>query len=325
MGLAGLGAVRDALNKRIMKKDAAEFYTLDADATGIEAKKAEALYSYKGEKGYMPMLGFLFEPGLCIYDEFRDGNTAPAFGQLGFYKECKNRMPEGKRIGRYRADSASYQAELINELEADGVKWAITADLDKAVKAVIAGIPEEEWKEPEKGCGYEIAEAVHSMNHTKKAFRLVIKREPRRQGKLFESETYFHHAVATNWDGTEKTALEAIQWHNQRGQAENFNKELKIGFGMERMPCGQTEANAVFFRIGVIAYNLFLGFKRLSCPASWAKHTITTFRWKMMQVAGRIVKHAGSIILRIVDGVGKLELFAGIRQKIFELNLAIDL
>lgn len=325
LGLTGLGAVRDALNKRIMKKDAAQEYTLDADATGIEAEKAEALYSYKGEKGYMPMLGFIYDLGLCVYDEFREGNTAPAFGQSGFYRECKRRMPEGKRIGRYRADSASYQSELINELEADGVKWAITADLDKAVKAVIAEMPEEEWKEPEKGCGYEIAESVHSMNHTKKAFRLVVKRELRRQGKLFESETYFHHAVATNWDDTEKTALEAIQWHNQRGQAENFNKELKIGFGMERMPCGQTEANAVFFRIGVIAYNLFLGFKRLSCPVSWAKHTITTFRWKMIQVAGRIVKHAGSIILRIVDGVGKLGLFAGIRQKIFELNLAADL
>lgn len=44
-----------------------------------------------------------------------------------------------------------------------------------------------------------------------------------------------------------------MPWHNHRGQAENFNKELKNGFGMERMPCGQTGANAVFFGIGVIA------------------------------------------------------------------------
>jgi hypothetical protein len=73
-------------------------------------------------------------------------------------------------------------------------------------------------------------------------------------------------AVATNWAEQEKDAKEALQWHNERGEAENFNKELKIGFAMERMPCGQTEANAIFFRIGVIAYNLFIGFKRLSCP-----------------------------------------------------------
>jgi len=67
---------------------------------------------------------------------------------------------------------------------------------------------------------------------------------------------------------------------------------------MERMPCGQSYANAVFFRIGVLAYNLFIGFKRLCCPESWMRQTIVTFRWKTVQVAGRIVRHAGQTILR---------------------------
>ncbi len=303
MGLKGLGKVRDKLNQRILNRDKTEAYTLDADATGITAEKADAFYSYTGDKGYMPMLGFLYELKLCIYDEFREGNTAPAFGQKSFYRECKARMPKGKRIGYYRADSASYQADLINELETDGVKWAITADLDRSVKALITGIPDGHWREPVKDCGYEIAEAVHTMNQTKKAFRLVIKRELRRQENLFETGKYFHHAVATNWDEQQKDTGEVLQWHNQRGEAENFNKELKIGFGMERMPCGQTEANAVFFRIGVIAYNLFVGFKRLSCPESWIKHTIATFRWKMIQVAGRIVKHSGNIFLKLTGKI----------------------
>jgi len=323
-GLNGLGVVRDKLNHRMMKRDKREAYTLDADAMGIIAGKADAFYTYKGDKGYMPMAGFLFELKLCIYDEFREGNTAPAFGQKGFYRECKARMPKGKRIGYYRADSASYQAELINDLETDGVKWAITADMDQAVKTVIASIPDEQWIEPVKGCGYEIAETIHTMNHTKKAFRLVIKRELRKQENLFEQGKYFHHAVATNCDEQEKDANEVLQWHNERGEAENFNKELKIGFGMERMPCGQTEANAVFFRIGVIAYNLFIGFKRLSCPELWLKHTIATFRWKMIQVAGRIVKHSGSIFLKLAVDLEKLELFKGIRKSIFELSLVLD-
>jgi len=36
---------------------------------------------------------------------------------------------------------------------------------------------------------------------------------------------------------------------------------LKIGFVMERTPCGQFAANAQLFRIGVLAYNLFIRFK----------------------------------------------------------------
>lgn len=322
MGLKGLGKVRDVINHRIMKRDERKDYTLDADAMGIAAEKAEALYTYKGNKGYMPMVGYLFEIGICIYDEFREGNVAPAFGQVGFYRECKRRVPEGKRIRFYRADSASYQALLINGLEEEGVKWVITADLDTAVKEAIALIPDNQWREPVKGCGYEIAETIHTMDKTDKAFRLVIKREKRGQGELFEGERCFHHVVATNLGEEEKDAYQVLQWHNQRGQAENFNKELKIGFGMERMPCGQMEANAVFFRIGVIAYNLFIGFKRLSCPDVWIRHRRATFRWKMIQVAGRIVRHAGEIILKLAIDIKGLDLFQGIRLKIFELSLA---
>lgn len=42
----------------------------------------------------------------------------------------------------------------------------------------------------------------------------------------------------------------------------------------------------------------------------------------MIQIAGRIVKHSGSISLNIASGIEKLELFIGIGQKIFELDLA---
>jgi hypothetical protein len=325
-GLKGPGRVRDRINGRILKRDGIKEYTLDADVTEIIGEKADALFTYHGNKGYMPMLGYLYETPLCIYDEFREGNIAPAFGQKEFYLQCKQRMPRGKKVGYYRADSASYQAELFNQLEGDGVTYAITVDQDQAVKKVIGLIDQKDWKEPVPGCGHEIAETVHCMNGTKKAFRLVIKREVRRQGGLFEGKGvgYFYHAVATNWLEEEKNTEEVLKWHNQRGQPENFNKELKIGLGMERMPCGQTHANAVFFRIGVIAYNLFIGFKRLSCPESWAKHTLATFRWKMVQVAGRIVKHAGETVLKLMIDLEKLELFRNIRRKSFELSLCPD-
>jgi hypothetical protein len=273
----------------------------------------------------MPMLGFLYENPVCLLDEFREGNVSPAFGQKEFYLQCKERMPRGKRIGYYRGDSASYQASLFNQLEEDGVIYGITVDQDKAVKSAIAMIPRGAWKEPVKGCGYELGETVHCMNETKKAFRLVVKREIRRQGELFEKGgPYFYHTVASNWSEEEKNTEEVLRWHNQRGQAENFNKELKIGLGMERMPCGQTYANAVFFRIGVLAYNLFIGFKRLSCPESWVRHTIATFRWKMVQVAGRIVKHAGEVVLKLMIDLEKWELFQGIRKKSFELSVCPD-
>ena len=49
-------------------------------------------------------------------------------------------MPECDQIARYRTDSASYQAELINALETDQVRWIIAANQDVTGKAVIAGL-----------------------------------------------------------------------------------------------------------------------------------------------------------------------------------------
>lgn len=148
----------------------------------------------------------------------------------------------------------------------------------------------------------------------------MVKREERRQHNLFDGERYFHYAVATNLP-EEKSALDVLTWHNQRGQAENFNKELKIGFGQDQMPCGQIHANAVYFRIGVIAYNLFVGFRRLACPAAWSRHTITTFRWKLVQIAGRIVHHAGQVVLKLAAGTDLLALAHGIRRRCYEESL----
>jgi hypothetical protein len=54
------------------------------------------------------------------------------------------------------------------------------------------------------------------------------------------------------------------------------------------------------------------------------KQTIATFRWKMVQVAGRIVKHAGELVLKLMIDLEKLELFKGIRRRSFDLSLWPD-
>jgi len=81
LGIEGMDRVRDKINERILKRDGITKYTLDADATEIIGEKADALFTYNGNKGYMPMLGFLYETPVCIYDEFREGNVSPQSGQ----------------------------------------------------------------------------------------------------------------------------------------------------------------------------------------------------------------------------------------------------
>ncbi len=101
---------------------------------------------------------------------------------------------------------------------------------------------------------------------------------------------------------------------------ENFIKELKNGFGMNQMPCGQTYANAVFFRIGVLAYNIFIGLRNIIYPHNPFKQTIETMRFKIINVAGKIVNHARQFILKIYGGIELLQKFIDIRNKIYDFK-----
>ena len=64
----------------------------------------------------------------------------------------------------------------------------------------------------------------------------------------------------------------------------------------------------MFFRIGVIAYNLFLALKLLGLPAWWHTSTIATVRWKLYQVAARLVYHARQVVLKLATSVDKINL-----------------
>ena len=86
------------------------------------------------------------------------------------------------------------------------------------------------------------------------------------------------------------------------------------------MPCGDSGAHAVLFRIGVLASNLFIGVKRLASPAAWASQTITTVRWKLVQVAGRMLRHAGQVVLRVVLDADTLACWQRIRSQCWVLS-----
>ena len=314
-GLWGLGKVNTYEVTEVLRRDNRTEYTLDTDASLIEAEKAEAQWSYQKEKGYQPLLGFLFELGLALGDEFRNGNVPAGARAVEFLDFCVQMMPKGKRIRYYRSDSAAYQAGVINYCFGHDMLFSITADQDEAVKAAIKGIKVEEWQPYEKD--REIAETIHTMNKTREAFRLIVQRWRKLQGELFNPDPYCYRVIATN---REEPAEEVIKLHNQRGQVENYIKELKNGFGMDWMPCGETYANAVFFRIGVIAYNLFQALKLLGLPAWWRTATIATVRWRLYQVAARLVYHARQVLLRLATSAGKINLFRQVRYRCFQVG-----
>ena len=298
-GLAGAEGIQQVSRELVSGclREEPEELILDVDATEIEAEKQEAAWTHHHVKGYMPLLGYV--NGVCVGHEFREGNQSPGAGILEFARSCETALPEGKRI-YFRSDSAAYQAAVINHYRQPGRRFTITADLDAAVKREIRNLPETAWQPYRTAEGVasdrEIAETVHSMNGTEQAFRLLVLRWPNPQPNLFEAERQCYHAVATN---REEPACEVIWKHNARGNCENWHKELKIGLAMEQMPCGEFEANAMYFASGVLAYNLAQLLKRRVLPESYRTVTGATLRWKLYRLAGKLVRHARGWMLQI--------------------------
>lgn len=284
-GLDGLEAVQRDLLRQGMENDATGEYILNMDALGIEAEKGSAAITYKGFRGYLPILGHLADNGFVVADDFRQGNVAPSAGNLEFLKKCMKQMPKGKRIKNILAGSASYQPGVINFCREKDVGFVVGVDPDKRVLQAIQNIKKGGWKA--YGTGY-ISHTTPNIRKTGMALRLIVFRRPYQKPLFGEEEAALkYRVIATNRRESDRYITD---WYDQQGNAgmERIN-DLKVDFGLDRMPCGQFEANALFFRIGVVAYNCFRLFILKSLDPAWHRLRVGTVFRRFYQIAGKSV------------------------------------
>lgn len=325
IGEDGIRNINKHFLKRFLKSIKSEELILDIDATFIEAHKNTAKWSYKDAPGYMPMVGHI-NGGYVIDVDFRDGNEAPASKNLEFIKQCQTQLPIGVKLNRFRADSASYQADIFNHCTKENILFTVTAKKDKKVFDAIKDIKDDEWQHFSKR--EKVAEFIHTMADTDNAFRMiVIKKDitpmlPTLDGYIddkvmMQHKDEIYYCIATN--DNDLTPQEIIKLHRQRGEtSENKIKELKNGFNMSYLPTSNTQANAFYFAIGTLAYNLFLLFKQI-LDSSFEKHTVKTIRYKLYNIAGKVITHARTMTLKVNEEFK--ELFQKIRYKSYQESL----
>jgi len=317
-GVVATERVNTSICQNILRRDKGNNYTLIVDPTIIETGKREAQMTYLGYKGYRPVVATIKELGLSIAYEFKEGNDMS--GRVDIIEKAFGVMPSGKTIGRVLLDSEYYSNEVMEYLHTTGVKWIIAADKDKAVMENIKNVKEESWKpfraKDEVMTDREIAETIHATEKGKGAFRLIVLRWRENQSELF-GDNYRYHCLATNM--TEESVSEVVWLYNERAQIENHIKEIKGGFGMERMPSGEFKANAIHFAIGIMTYNLFIAQRLFTMPEDWKNKTIKSIRWLLVEMAGKLIKHGRMTILKLVSGVEKYMVCMEMRRRTYEL------
>ena len=324
-GEEGIKSINKQYLKRFLKSIKNEELILDIDASFIEAHKSTAEWSYKGAPGYMPMIGHI-NNGWVIDADFRDGNEAPANENLEFIKQCQLQLPIGTKFDRVRIDSAGYQAAIFNHCDKEEMLFTISGRKDKSVWASINAIKEDDWETLSKR--EKISEFIHTMNDTDNAFRMIVVKKditpvltgmesciPEEVKEQQKDEMYY--CVATN--DNDLTAIEIVKLHRQRGEtSENKIKELKNGFNMSYLPTSNFEANSFYFAIGTLAYNLFLLFKQI-LDKNLQQHTVKTIRYKLYNIAGKVISHARETVLKVNNQF--MELLQNIRIRAYRMSL----
>lgn len=289
--------------------------TLDIDATEIVAHKASAQWTYNKNKGFMPMVGHIAETGQVVAVDFRQGNVPPAQDNLVFIKQCQYALPEGCALKALRIDAAGYQTKIIQYCDEQGIDYAIRAKTSAAMRAQIEAANESDWqplidKQGEVVSGQETYRTSFCIGDYEEAFTLIIQRKAiqgqtnldlnsQDSSDVISQSGYTHRAIATNRD--ELSDSQIIHWYNQRAEdSENRIKELKLDFGGDTLPCSDFNANALYFLISALSYNLFALMRQL-LPEELAHHRAMTLRWRLYAMAAKVVKTGRQLFVKMQE------------------------
>lgn len=331
--LRALGEVNSQLVSRIADSKLGTSATLDHDATVVESHKQEAKAHYKGGRGYQPVAVLWAEQDLAIADEFRDGNVPAGKDNLRLIRRAFLSLPEWVTERNFRADSACYEVTnlkwLANPQREDALQghigFTISADMTKELQACCKAVLDERSEaEPdapfwqmlddtranETAWWSEVEFTPGDWPKTATPLRYLVVRFLKRQGGLFANgESVRYLAIVSNREGK---GDQLIRWHWQKaGTIEHFHDETKNGLGAGVLPCAEFGANAAWYRLNVITYNVLSALKRRLLPPAEQVCKAKRLRFLAFNLAARITRHArylcSHIKAALLDGLAIAE------------------
>ena len=317
-GLQRLQDVQAGLVGRIVQKYQAQgqsqsIATVDQDATIIESHKRTALPHYAGGRGYQPMVAVWAEADLVLADEWRDGNVAANQEPLRCAQMAFAALPGSVKQRYFRGDSACHEQELLQWLRAPEraeepggpIGFCVSARMSQDLQKAVLRVPEQQWhllgREPDgtrrQWAELDFVPGERGEKKQSQPLRYVGLRLLKPQGALFaDGSDRHHHAVVTNlkWAGDR-----LLDWHREKaGTVEHVHDELKNGLAGGHVPSQLFGANAAWFKLTLMLYNLGSAIKSLCLEgeerlARWKK-----LRLLVIHLSGRLNRNACVLRLR---------------------------
>ena len=265
-------------------------------------------------------------------------------------REALGHLPVGVAKVMLRSDTAGYQQELLRYC-AEGrderfgvIEFAVGVDVTAEFRRAVSEVAEEDWHVLHKPgsnrveTGQEWAEVNfvpnwigHSKNSPEYRFmatreRLIEQPLPAMDGQMkmpfpameLSNRGWFKvFGVVTN---RTLAGDEVIWWSRQRcGKGEEVHSVLKSDLAGGRLPSRLFGANAAWWAIAVLAFNLSSAMKRLVLGGQWVSRRLKAVRFALIALPGRVMRHARRLIIRLSRDHPSYELLLRARQNILAL------
>ena len=278
----------------------------EGTAVGFNRKK-------KGQRSYYPLFCTIPQTGQVLDVLHRSGNVHDSHRAKDFILGCidvvRAALP-GVAI-EVRMDSAFFSDEIIGSLDVAGVEYTVSvpferfADLKAHIEARRIWWPgTAEWD-------YFEAKWKPKAWKTPHRFLFIRTRVKQQQKEPIQLDLFVPHAYGYEFKVilTNKPlgARKVLVFHNGRGSQEGIFAELKSDNALGYIPTRTWIGNQIYLLSVLLAHNLGRELQMIAHPPSratlekrpalWVFERLDTFRRRILQRAGRLIRPQGQLTL----------------------------
>jgi hypothetical protein len=342
--LAGLGRVNTDFVRAAATPERGTCATIDYDATVINSHKREAKFHYKGDRGYQPPVAVWVEQDLVVVDQFRDGNVPAGKDNLPVIQRAFAALPSWVTERKFRGDSACYEELVLKWLAATDraggpagcIEFTVSADMTKELRAECKKVLEadgpgaadrprwamlDDTRADETVEWAEVEFTPGDWPKTTKPLRYIALRFHGLQGRLYDDDQPVKYlAVVTN--STDR-GDQVVCWHwGKAGTIEHVHDETKNGLGAGTLPCGEFGANAAWFRLNILTYNVLSLLRHRGLPPEFANAKAKRLRFLVFNALATLTTHARRLLARLGETLVRRTRLRRIRHWLREVRRA---
>ncbi|QDI90511.1 IS1380 family transposase [Salicibibacter halophilus] len=313
-----LNQANQALLDKVHQVRGSKSLIFDLDSTHANTYGEQESTDYNahyGTVGYHPLVAFDGITGDFMKAQLRPGNVYTSNGVVDFVKPLIKHYNETfpETIPFLRGDSGFAVPELYELCEEESVYYVIrlksNANLQRLADELHPATPDVTQTE----CYYE--ETEYQAKSWAKPRKVIIQ-SIRPAGELFFTHAFF---VTSLFDAF--SPKEIVRSYQKRGTMENYIKEAKNGFDLDRMSSHSFQANEARMMFSLFAYNLTNWLRTLCFPEEQKRMQIQTIRSKVIKVASKLVKSGRSFYFKLASSFVYETFFWKVLRRIQALKL----